>query len=321
METRPDILISRQLPDAVLARAQEHFVIHGRGEQPMSRAEASASLADYDGVLPTLGDAYDAAAFQAISDSRCRILANFGVGYNHIDVAAASEHGISVTNTPGAVTDATADIALALLLMTARRTAEGDRLVRSGGWEGWQPTQMLGRQVTGSTVGIIGMGRIGQAIAHRCAYGFNTRVVYFNRSHLKGCTVPATRLGTVGEVCAISDFVVIALASNPATHHMINAEVLSSMRSDGILINVSRGEIVDESALIAALLQGGIAGAGLDVYEFEPHVPDALKTLENVVLLPHLGTSVLRVREEMGQMAVTNLIEFFAGRTPPNIVC
>jgi len=320
MSPKPAILISRRMPDAVLDRARDHFTVDTRGEVPMSRAEASASLATYDGVLPTLADAFDAEAFQEVARPRCRILANFGVGYNHIDVGAAARHGIIVTNTPGAVTDATADIALALLLMAARRTSEGERLVRSGNWEGWQPTQMLGQQVTGSTVGIIGMGRIGQAVARRCHSGFGMRVVYLNRSPIKDCGVPARRLKTAGEVCAAANFVVVALASTPATHHMINAAVLAAMRPEGILINVSRGEIIDEAALIAVLTEGRIAGAGLDVYEFEPHVPDALKALENVVLLPHLGTSVLKVREEMGQMAVTNLIDFFAGRSPPNIV-
>ncbi len=320
MTAQPTLLISRRMPETVLARAREHFIVKARDGEPMDRAEARVSLAAYDGILPTLGDEFGAGTFAGVEQPRCRILANFGVGYNHIDAGAAAQCGIVVTNTPGAVTDATADIALALLLMTARRTGEGERLVRSGAWEGWQPTQMLGRQVTGSPVGIIGMGRIGQAIARRCHCGFGMPVVYFNRSPIADCGVPATPLASPGDVCAAAPFVIVALASTPATHHMIDADVLAAMRPEGILINISRGEIIDEKALIAALQEGRIAGAGLDVYEHEPHVPEALRALETVVLLPHLGTSVLRVREEMGHMAVINLIEFFAGRTPPNRV-
>ena len=317
---KPRILVSRRLPDRVMTSAADLFEIVTRGESPMTEYEAIESLMENDGVLPTLADDFGTGTLLSVDDPRCRILANFGVGYDHIDTLAAEHMGIVVTNTPGAVTDATADIAMTLLMMTARRAGEGERLVRSGNWPGWHPTQMLGRQVTGKTVGVIGFGRIGAAVARRCHFGFNMKVVYYNRSPVSDCGLPATRMASLHEVCSKADFVVVSLASNPQTRHMIDGSVLSSMNSDGILINISRGEIIDEQALIDALGTGRIAAAGLDVYEFEPHVPDGLMALDNVVLLPHLGTSVLSVREDMGMMAVRNLEAFFAGKPPPNRV-
>jgi gluconate 2-dehydrogenase len=222
-----------------------------------------------------------------------------------------------VSNTPGAVTDATADIALTLILMTARRAGEGERLVRSGGWEGWHPTQMLGMHVTGRRVGIIGMGRIGKAIARRCHFGFGMEVVYFNRSAAEPGL--AARAVPLSEALA-ADIVVVALPGGPATRHTINAERLAQMRPEAIFINISRGDVVDESALVAALAQGHIAGAGLDVYEHEPTIHPGLLALENVTLLPHLGTAALEVRQAMGLMAVDNLLAFAAGTPLPNPV-
>ncbi len=237
---------------------------------------------------------------------------------NHIDVDAAKSAGLIVTNTPGAVTDATADIAMTLILMAARRAGEGERLVRAGDWHGWHPVQMLGMHVSGKTVGIIGMGRIGQAIARRCAAGFGMKVVFWNRSpkEIDG----ARRLPTVAEVCAAADVVVTAVAATPETHHIIDAAGLSAMQPHAILVNIARGDVVDEAALIDALRSGRIAGAGLDVYEHEPHVPAALLALENVVLLPHLGTAALEVREDMGRIALANAVAIAEGRTPPNAV-
>jgi gluconate 2-dehydrogenase len=216
------------------------------------------------------------------------------------------------------VTDATADIALTLILMTARRAGEGERLLRAGRWEGWHPTQMLGMHVSGKRLGIIGMGRIGKAIARRCQAGFGMEVVFFNRSPVADPGVPARQVPMAEAMAA--DIVVVAVPGGPATHHLINAAAISHMQPHALFVNISRGDVVDEAALIEALTAGRIAGAGLDVYEFEPQVPAALTAMENVTLLPHLGTAALEVRQNMGMMAVDNLVAFAEGRPLPNAV-
>lgn len=314
------VLFTRRLPDAVIARAREHFEVEIREEaEPLKLGQMRAAMTLYDGVLPTLGDAFSAEAFAGAEGARCRVLANFGVGYNHIDAAAARAAGILVTNTPGAVTDATADIAMTLILMSARRAGEGERLVRAGEWTGWTPTQLLGLHVTGKTVGIIGMGRIGEAIARRCHFGFGMRVAYFNRSP-KDLAFEAVRAETPAALAAQADILVAAVPGGADTHHLVGAEVVAAMPAHAHLVNISRGDVVDEAALIAALRAGDIAGAGLDVYEHEPEVPLALREMENVTLLPHLGTAALEVRERMGFMAVDNLVAALSGQTPPNLV-
>jgi lactate dehydrogenase-like 2-hydroxyacid dehydrogenase len=313
------LLISRRLPESVMKDAEARFDVTCRSATtPMDQAECVAGLRDFDIVLPTLGDAFRAAAFAEVEDPRCRLLANFGVGYNHIDVDAARAAGVAVTNTPGAVTDATADIALTLILMTARRAGEGERMVRAGQWTGWQPVQMLGLHLTSKTVCVIGMGRIGQAIARRCHFGFGCRIVYVNRSE-KAVDFPAEQM-EMAEALAAADVVVLATPGGPATHHLMGAEAFGAMQPHAIFVNISRGDVVDEAALIAALQASGIAGAGLDVYEFEPEVPEALIAMENVTLLPHLGTAALEVREAMGRMALENVIACAEGRELPNPV-
>lgn len=308
------LLITRPLPEPVMQAARARFEVTARESTlPLSRPELEAALADYDLVLPTLGDLFSADLFA--TQPRARLLANFGVGFNHIDVAAARAAGVAVSNTPGAVTDATADIALTLLLMTARRAGEGERLLRAGLWQGWHPTQLLGQHVSGKTVAIIGMGRIGQAIARRCHFGFGMQVIFHARRPLT-LDFPAEQVPF--ETAMQADFVVLAVPGGAETRHLIDARALGLMRPHAILVNIARGDVVDEAALIAALQQGQIAGAGLDVYEQEPTVPEALKTLENVTLLPHLGTAALEVRTAMGLMAVENLIAFAEGRPPPN---
>lgn len=284
---------------------------------PMSDSEMRTVLADYDGVVPTLGDLFSAEVFAAVPSPRCKVLANFGVGYNHIDVVAAKAAGIAVSNTPGAVTDATADTAMVLMLMSARRAGEGERIVRAGKWEGWHPTQLLGMHLGGKTVGIVGMGRIGQAIARRCHFGFGMQVAYHSRSP-KELDFPSVQMDSLLKLAAAADVLVIAVPGGDATHHLINTDVLAAMQSHAHLINIARGNVVQESALITALQTGQIAGAGLDVYEFEPAVPEALIALENVVLLPHIGTAALEVRTDMGMMSVDNLKAFFAGKALPN---
>jgi lactate dehydrogenase-like 2-hydroxyacid dehydrogenase len=313
------LLMTRTLPDKGMDAARERFETEVRTEtKPLSVSEARAALWVYDAIIPTLGDAFSAAAFT--EQPRTKILANFGVGYNHIDAAAARAVGVEVTNTPGAVTDATADIAMTLILMTCRRAGEGERIVRAGKWQGWQPTEFLGMHVTGKTLGIVGMGRIGKAIARRAQGGFGIKVVFFNRSMVADPGVEAVQLGSVAEVMAAADVVVLAVPGGAETRHMVDADALAAMKPTGYLVNISRGDVVDEGALIRALERGRIAGAGLDVYEFEPKVPEALKRLENVVLLPHIGTSALEVREAMGMMAVENVTALFEGKPVPNPV-
>ncbi|WP_341198503.1 D-glycerate dehydrogenase [Lentibacter algarum] len=312
------ILVSRALTDAVMQRAHASYDITLRkSDSPMSAAEMRSSLVLYDGMIPTLGDMFSADIFAEFGRTKCKILANFGVGINHIDVAAARDHGITVTNTPGAVTDATADIGLTLLLMSARRAGEGERLARSGNWAGWTPTQMLGSHVSGKTVGIVGMGRIGQAIARRCHFGFGMSVKFFNRSP-KEIDFPATQIANLETLAAEVDFLVVATPGGAETTHLINASIFDAMKPTAHFINIARGEIVDETALIAALEAQAIAGAGLDVYEHEPAVPNALRKLDTVTLLPHLGTATEEVRDNMGHMSLDNLDAFFAGEPPPN---
>ncbi len=315
------LLISRQLPERVLAAARARFDVTLRDTaEPMTHEECVAALRDFDMVLPTLGDAFRAKAFAEAPDPRCRLLANFGVGYNHIDAEAATRAGVMVSNTPGAVTDATADIALTLILMTARRAGEGERAVRADRWTGWTPTQMLGMHVTGKTLGIIGMGRIGKAIAARCHHGFGMQVTFLNRSKVADPGVPARQVDTMAELMGGADIVVVAVPGGAGTHHLVGAEALAAMQPHAILVNIARGDVVDEAALIAALQAGQLAGAGLDVYEFEPKVPNELKAMEKVTLLPHLGTAALEVREAMGMMALDNVIAVAEGREPPNRV-
>lgn len=314
------VLLSRPMPPATIAAAEALFEVEVRkSTQPMSAAEIRAGLAVYDAMMLTLGDRVTAEILQDFGRPRCKMLANFGVGYNHIDVEACRAHGITVSNTPGAVTDATADIAMTLILMACRRAGEGERLVRSGQWEGWHPTQMLGLHVTGRKLGVIGMGRIGQAVARRCHFGFGMEVGYFNRSE-KELEFPATRMDRLTDLAAWADILVLATPASPETYHLVGAEVFATMQPHGVFVNIARGDIVDEAALIAALQAGRIGAAGLDVYEHEPTVPEALLLQENAVLLPHLGTASLDVREDMGAMAVENLRAYAAGEPIPNRV-
>lgn len=314
------LLIARSMTADVEARARAEFDVEIRGDtQPMTSEEMCAALTGFDIVVPALGDLFSARLFAQVPDPRCKLLANFGVGYNHIDVKAAQAAGIAVTNTPGAVTDATADIAVTLLLSTARRAGEGERLVRGGHWHGWHPTQMLGHHVTGKRVGIVGMGRIGQAIARRCHFGFGMELAYQSRSP-KTLDFPATYISDLANLASRVDFLVLAVPGGAETRHLIDVSILEAMAPSAILINVARGEVVDETALIAALQSSQIAGAGLDVYEFEPAVPQTLIDMQNVTLLPHLGTATEEVRTDMGHMALDNVAAFVAGQPLPNPV-
>jgi len=318
---KPDLLVSRALPEAVLDHLARRFAVTVRPTAaPMPEAEAIAALGTRDAVIATLGDGFTARAFAAAAPPRCRIVANFGMGYNHIDVAAARAAGVAVTNTPGAVTEATADIAMMLILMATRRASEGEAWVRGGTWPGWQPMQLLGFQIGGRTLGIVGMGNIGRAVARRCHAGWGMRVIHFNRSPVADAGVPTTAMPTLAALMGEADVVVLAVPGGRTTHHLVDAAALAAMKPTAFLVNVSRGDVVDEAALVRALAERRIAGAGLDVYEFEPAVPAALRALPNVTLLPHLGTSTLETRTAMGMVAAANLLAFLDGRPLPNPV-
>ncbi len=291
------------------AAAADYAVTTRDVDAPLTAVEAAQAAKDFDAILCSIGDQFTASAF-AQKDLRCGMIANFGVGYNHIDVAAARGAGVQVSNTPDVVTDATADIAMTLILMTCRRAGEGERLVRRGTWDGWKPTQMLGAHVTGKRLGIVGMGRIGQAVARRAHYGFDMPVIYFNRSE-KVVDVPARQVPDLHSLMSQSDIIVITVPGGNT--HLIDADALAQMQDGAVLVNVARGDVLDEAALIAELQTGRIR-AGLDVYAQEPVVPQALQQLENAVLLPHLGTAALEVREAMGQMALDNLAAWAAGQ-------
>jgi lactate dehydrogenase-like 2-hydroxyacid dehydrogenase len=320
--SRPRILVTRRWPAAAEAALAERFeVTLNEADVPMTADQLRQALADYDAVLPTVSDKLPASVFEG--EIRTKILGNFGVGYNHIDITSAKAKGIAVTNTPGVLTDCTADIAMLLLLDVARRGGEGDRQVRANKWKGWCPTHMIGTKVSGKTVGIIGFGRIGKAFAQRCHFGFGMDVVFYNRSKVdeaEAARYGARQLATVEDVLAAADFVSLHCPGGAENRHLMNSARFAAMKKGAFLINTARGDVVDEAALIAALRDGTIRGAGLDVYEAEPQVPEALKAMENVVLLPHLGSATEETRTAMGMKVVENVTAFFEGREPADRV-
>ncbi len=313
---RPRILVTRRWPTAVETVLSERFDITlNESDVPLSEEALRQAVAEYDAVLPTVSDKLPAAVFSGAV--RAKILGNFGVGYNHIDIAAAKAKGIAVTNTPGVLTDCTADIAMLLLLSVARRGGEGERQVRAGEWKGWCPTHMIGTKVSGKTVGIIGFGRIGKAFAQRCHFGFGMDVVFYNRSTVdpaEAARYGARQLPTIEDVLAAADFVSLHCPGGGENRHLMNAARFSTMKPGAFLINTARGDVVDEAALIAALEGGVIRGAGLDVYEAEPNVPVALRTMENLVVFPHLGSATEETRTAMGMKVMENITAFFDGR-------
>ena len=320
---RPRILVTRRWPEAVERRLCALFdTTLNTDDRCLSADELRAALRDFDAVLPTVSDRLDASVL-SVDAARARILANYGVGYSHIDIDAARACGLVVTNTPGVLTDCTADLALTLMLMVARRAGEGEREVRAGQWTGWRPTHLVGTRLSGKTLGIIGMGRIAIAVARRAQHGFGMKVVYFNRSAVAPAQltgVDATACARIEDVLAQADFVSLHCPGGGANRHLIDAARLAAMQPHAYLINTARGDVVDEAALVDALQQGRIAGAGLDVYENEPQLHPGLLALENVVLLPHLGSATRETREAMGMRVVDNLVAFFDGRRPPDQV-
>ncbi|MCZ6854670.1 MAG: D-glycerate dehydrogenase [Gammaproteobacteria bacterium] len=317
--TIPTITLTRRWPEAVEDRLRVSYRLDlNESDQPMNSDQLASALAKSDALCPTVSDRIDAGLLDG-ADIRARIIASYGVGFDHIDLATAKKRGIVVTNTPEVLTDCTADLAMTLLLGIARRAGEGERHVRAQAWVGWRPTHMMGAKITGKTLGLVGLGRIGLAVAKRAHFGFGMRVIYFDPAPPPSEVIQAVGAeasDSLESLLAEADFVSLHCPSNEATHHLMNAERFALMRNSAFLINTSRGNVVDCDALVDALGSKQIAGAGLDVYEGEPTVPEALTDFENVMLLPHLGSATLETRIAMGLRVVENLEAFFAGDEP-----
>jgi lactate dehydrogenase-like 2-hydroxyacid dehydrogenase len=313
--SRPRVVVTRKLPQAVEDRLAAAFdAVLNPDDTPVDLARA---MREADGLLCAVTDRLDAAAIAA-PGRRVRIAANFGVGINHIDLDAAKASGLVVTNTPGVLTDATADLAMALILAATRRMTETEAALRAGGWDGWRPTQWLGMGLQGKTLGILGMGRIGQATARRAALGFGMKIAYFNRSPAGPFDFPAEACDSIEALLARAD--VLSLHLPGGGPQPLTAARLALMKPGAYLVNTARGDVVDEAALAAALAAGRLAGAGLDVFAEEPKVPRALLELPNVTLLPHIGSATREVRTAMGMLAVDNLVAHFSGAPRPSRV-
>lgn len=317
--SRPLLYVTRLLPEAVMTALRERFelIAEPTEDRPATAEDLHRGFAKADAVICTLTDRVDDTLLATAA--RLKIVANYAVGYNNIDVASATRRGIVVTNTPDVLTDATADLAWALMLAVTRRVVEGDRWVRTGTWPGWAPTQMLGLDVTGKTLGIVGMGRIGQAVALR-AQGFRMPVLYAAHRPIERPPGADWTHAPLSEVLRRADVVSLHVPLTDATRHLVGRHELASMKPSAILINTARGPVVDEAALLTALREGTIAGAGLDVYEREPIVQAGLAQCSNAVLLPHLGSATQDTRIKMGTICVENVAAVLAGRPPLNPV-
>ena len=317
MADRPRILLTRRWTDEVERYLAQRFeVTLNTSDVPMDAAALSAAMREHDALCPTVTDRIDAGVLET-AGRRVRLIGNFGVGFNHIDIDAARRLGIQVSNTPDVLTETTADLAILLLLMATRRAGEGERELRAGQWTGWHPTHMMGRSLEGKLLGLIGFGRIAQATARKAHAAFGMRIAYNGRRRSAReveAQTGAEFIDSVDELVAICDVISLHCPSGPATHHLINAERLRRMKPEAVLVNTARGPVVDEAALVEALGSGRIAAAGLDVYEHEPSVHPGLLQLQNVVLLPHLGSGTVETRTAMGMRVAQNLEAFFAGR-------
>lgn len=319
---KPRVIVTRELADAIHDRMGELFdVVPNLTDRAFSRDDLIAAMADCDVLVPTVTDHIDAEMIAGAPD-RLKMIASFGAGVDHIDLAAARARKILVTNTPGVFTEDTADMTMALILSVPRRLAEGEKLTRSGQWEGWKPSGMLGHCIGGKKLGIIGMGRIGQAVARR-ASGFGLSIVYHNRRQLPPAveeSLNASYVADLDELIRTSDIITIHCPKTPETHELINADRIAMMKPSTYLINTARGDLIDENALIEALQQEKIAGAGLDVYTHEPDVDERLLTLKNVVLLPHMGSATFEGREASGERVIANIRVWSDGHRPPDQV-
>ena len=320
--TKPKVIVTRRLPDAVETRLRELFDTElNLSDAPMSREALIDAVGRCDVLAPTITDRIDAGVLEQAGD-RLKLIANFGAGVDHIDVVAAAARGITVTNTPGVLTEDTADLTLALMMTVSRRIVEGARSIEAGEFKGWAPTWMMGRRLSGKRLGIIGMGRIGQAVARR-ARAFGMQIHYHNRTQVSpriAEDLEATYWESLDQMLARMDIISVNCPHTPATYHLLSARRLKLMPVHAILVNTARGEIIDESALADLLASSGIAGAGLDVFEFEPEVNPRLLGLPNAVLLPHLGSATVEARTEMGEKVIINIRTWMDGHRPPDRV-
>ncbi len=324
-QKKPLVVVTRKLPDVVETRMRELFDVRlNPTDAPMSHAELADALRTADVLVPTVTDRIDSGLVAQAGD-RMKLIANFGNGVDNIDVTSALRRGITVTNTPGVLTDDTADMTMALILAVARRIVEGAQSIPSGAWAGWSPTWMLGHRITGKKLGIVGMGRIGQAIAHR-ARAFGLQVHYHNRRRVAQAIedkLEATYWESLDQMLARMDIVTVNCPHTPATYHLLSARRLKYLRPQAIVVNTARGEIIDENALIRMLEAGDLAGAGLDVFEHEPAVSPKLVKLAKagkVTLLPHMGSATLEGRIDMGEKVIVNVKTFMDGHRPPDRV-
>ncbi|MHA7849497.1 2-hydroxyacid dehydrogenase [Roseovarius sp.] len=319
---RLSVVVTRRLPETVEKRLSELFDVSLREDDtPMSRADLVEAVRTADVIVPTLTDRIDAALIAQAGD-QLRLIANYGAGVDHIDVHTARQHGILVSNTPGVSADDTADMAMALILGVTRRIPEGLAVMQAGGWDGWSPTALLGGRLAGRRLGILGLGRIGQAVARRAA-AFGMQIHYHNRRRLREETeqeLGATYWESLDQMVARVDVLSLNCPHTPSTFHLMNARRLKLMKPDAVIVNTSRGEVIDENALTRMLRAGEIAGAGLDVYENGPEVNPRLRALPNVVLLPHMGSATVEGRVEMGEKVILNIKTFQDGHRPPDQV-
>jgi len=320
--TKPLVIVTRRLPEAVEARMMELFDTRlNEDDHPFTRGELVAAMESADVLVPTVTDRIDADMIASAGD-RLKLIASFGTGVDHVDTAAAVSRKITVTNTPGVLTEDTADMTMALILAVPRRLVEGERLARSGEWVGWAPTALLGHRIWGKRLGIVGMGRIGQAVARR-ARGFGLSIHYHNPRRLSEAAeadLEATYWESLDQMLARMDFISIHCPSTPATYHLLSARRLRLIQKTAYVINTSRGHAIDEAELARLLENGEIAGAGLDVYEHEPVVNPKLLKMQNTVLLPHIGSATLEGRIDMGEKVLINIQTFVDGHTPPDRV-
>jgi lactate dehydrogenase-like 2-hydroxyacid dehydrogenase len=317
MNQAPRILLTRRWTEAVERHlATRYDVTLNESDVPLTAAQLREAMRDYDALCPTVTDRIDASVLD-VPNRRVRLIGNFGVGFNHIDVATARKLGILVSNTPDVLTDTTAELAILLLLMATRRAGEGERELRAGRWTGWRPTHMTGTSLAGKHLGLIGFGRIAQATARKAHAAFGMQILY-NGRHRADAAIEAQTgarfIPSVDELVASSDVISLHCPAGAETHHLINAARLALMRPTAVLVNTARGPVVDEAALVAALAEKRIAAAGLDVYEDEPRVHPGLLQLENAVLLPHLGSATIETRDAMGMRVAANLDACFAGQ-------
>jgi glyoxylate reductase len=319
MMVKPSVLVTRRWPEAVEAQlAQTYEVELNRNDQPLTAADFRDAIKRYDAVLPTVTDKIGPEALDVVKP-QTKILANYGVGYTHIDVEKAKTHGIAITNTPDVLSECTADLAMTLMLMVARRAGDGERELRAGAWDGWRPTHLVGTKVSGKTLGIIGFGRIGQEMARRAHFGFGMDILVFNRSAVRPevlAEFKATQVSSIDDLLPQCDFVSLHCPGGAANAKMINSRRLDLMKPDAFLINTARGEVVDEAALAQALMFDTIGGAALDVFEREPAVNPMLAQCDNLVMLPHLGSATREARQAMGFRVLDNLNDFFEGKAP-----